>query len=150
MLGKLKRLVKGFIGKDRGEDDSWNRGMSGRPAEELVREHYEKVRGAKTLETNWNCKQGEIDLIVVENGSLVFVEVKSSYTSAGVPPVQKVNFFKQRRLFVVATIYLARTGKKYSGMRFDIATVKFKSREETSDPEIKIFQNAIDASKFQR
>lgn len=47
----------------------------GQAAEELAWA-FLKAQGCRLIARNWHCRHGEIDLIVLHNGVLVFVEVK--------------------------------------------------------------------------
>lgn len=80
----------------------------GRRAESLA-VHYLKRRGFVLLHRNWRCRAGEIDLILREGDSLVFVEVKSraAYRDDGRYLFENVDFRKKQRLRLLAEIYLA-------------------------------------------
>lgn len=47
----------------------------GQAGEDMAWAHLQK-QGCRLVARNWHCRYGEIDLIVLHNGILVFVEVK--------------------------------------------------------------------------
>ena len=74
--------------------------LSGLAAEEQVARAYQK-RGAKILARRHRNEGGEIDLILLEGGILVFVEVKSAKTGPNWPnpsPIGNGNAWDWRQL----------------------------------------------------
>jgi putative endonuclease len=60
---------------------------------------YLTERGARVLERNWRCLEGELDLVVVEpDGVVVAVEVKTRRGVGFGDPVEAVTPVKQQRL----------------------------------------------------
>ena len=57
------------------------------------------------LERNFRSRQGEIDLIGLHNGYLVFIEVKSRFSLKKGSPEDAVNHGKQRTICRVADYY---------------------------------------------
>jgi putative endonuclease len=77
----------------------------GKNAENLV-SNYLQQQGLKLIEANYTCKCGEIDLIMRDGETLVFVEVryrKNDYYGDGVASVTK---YKQHKIIRAATYYL--------------------------------------------
>lgn len=67
--------------------------LTGKQAEDLA-EQYLRQQGLVTLARNYHCRRGEIDLIMQQHDTLVFVEVKYRYqTNFG----QAAEFFDQRK-----------------------------------------------------
>ena len=56
---------------------------------------------------NYQCKLGEIDLIMRTTRELVFVEVRYRRSSAFGSAVESVNYRKQRKLWKTAQCYLS-------------------------------------------
>ncbi len=80
--------------------------------------------GMKLLEKNFRCRLGEVDLILRDKETLVFVEVKlRKNTSHGIA-AQAVNFAKQKKIIRVAQYYLQRSGLKNPFVRFDVVGVE--------------------------
>ncbi len=82
-----------------------------------------KGKGYKILETNYKTHLGEIDIIAVDNGVTVFIEVKlrSGYDYGS--GAEAVNAKKQEKYFKVATEYLVRQGKMDCPCRFDVVEI---------------------------
>ena len=89
-----------------------------------------KAAGLKFLTANFSCKDGEIDLILREGETLVFVEVKTRTAGGWTRPGSAVNDRKRRALI--------RTAKEYLGMlkdgdavayRFDVVEVLLMNGE---------------------
>lgn len=76
-------------------------------------------RGLKLLERNYRCKAGEIDLIMREADTLVFVEVRYRQSNDFGRAVETVTASKQRKLLATANRYLQML-KKDAACRFDV------------------------------
>lgn len=82
--------------------------------------------GYKLLEQNSRFGHKEIDIIMEDGPSIVFVEVKSrSYTKYGYPR-EAVNSKKQQNLMIAAQTYLSRFGVERRA-RFDVVEVDLKT-----------------------
>ena len=95
----------------------------GEDIEKLVGK-YLKKHGLKLVENNFNCKVGEIDLIMRDQNSLVFVEVRYRQHASHGSGLETVGYYKQRKLIKAAMVYLQRkrlTDKIAS--RFDVVSV---------------------------
>ena len=81
-------------------------------------------RGYRSLERQYHCRWGEIDLIAwAPEGVLCFVEVKSRTGTRFTAPREAVTAAKQRKLRNAASWYLAQTGQDDRPCRFDVAEV---------------------------
>lgn len=67
---------------------------------------YLSAQGLRLLTTNYHCKGGEIDLIMQDGTTLVFVEVRFRRNGLRGSPVETVTPGKQRRLIRCARHYL--------------------------------------------
>lgn len=83
----------------------------------LVRQGYEIV------ETNYRQPFGEVDIIAREQGTLVFIEVKTRRSRRFGGPVAAVDGRKQRQLSRIAQHYLVRHRLGDSAARFDVVGV---------------------------
>jgi putative endonuclease len=96
----------------------------GQECELAAADHYKK-RGARILSRNYRCKIGEIDLIVVEKRTLVFVEVRGRQSNEAA--IFSVDRKKQMRLSRVAAWFLAAEERQIPAdlaeIRFDVVTV---------------------------
>ena len=76
--------------------------------------------GLTIVERNWRCKLGEIDIIAIDDTTLVLVEVKTRRTVAKGTPEEAVSPTKQRKLLRLAEAYLAQAGLEAQDVRFDV------------------------------
>ena len=67
-----------------------------------------QAQGLQLVERNFRCKAGEIDLIMREDATLVFVEVRQRASQAFGGAAASIAGAKQRRLLASAQIYLQR------------------------------------------
>jgi putative endonuclease len=97
-------------------------GVSGE--EEAAR--YLKRKGYRILSRNYRCRLGEIDLVVLRRGTLVFCEVKARNDKAFGEPFEAVSEYKQERLRRLAEIYLLENKQeRASNYRFDVISILF-------------------------
>lgn len=103
------------------------RHQTGLTAEATARD-FLAARGLTLLLENYHCRLGELDLVMLDRGVLVVVEVRlradSRFGSAG----ESVDFFKQRRI-VRATkhLLLTRRDLRHLPIRFDVIAFDAKS-----------------------
>ena len=76
-------------------------------------------RGLRLVERNFRCKSGEIDLIMQDGETLVFVEVRYRSHAGFGSAVESVTPAKQKKLQRAAAAYLQRR-KEVPPCRFDI------------------------------
>lgn len=89
-------------------------------------EHWLRRQGLRTLERNYHCRQGEIDLIMREpDGTVVFVEVRYRGELSRGGALASVDHHKQRRLINTARHYLAAHPDAAAvANRFDVVAVE--------------------------
>jgi len=98
-------------------------GDRGRAAEERAC-HYLADRGLVLLERNYRCRRGEIDLILRDADTLVFVEVRYRRQASFGSAAESVDRHKQTRLSACARQYLqARPHAARTGCRFDVVAI---------------------------
>lgn len=75
--------------------------------------------GLTEVARNYRCRGGEIDLVMLDRGELVFVEVRARRHGTYGGALASVDSHKQQRLILAARHYLATSG--WSGpCRFDV------------------------------
>lgn len=104
------------------------RGRLGGRGEAAVAEWYES-RGYRVLDRNWRCGEGELDLVLADEGGrlVVFCEVKTRASSRFGSPFEAVTPAKQRRLRRLAGRWLAEAkpaGLAAPQLRMDVAAVR--------------------------
>ncbi|MBV1916305.1 MAG: YraN family protein [Pseudomonadales bacterium] len=85
---------------------------------------YLETQGLTFVEKNFRIKQGELDLIMMDSGTLVFIEVRYRKSSKYGSPEETVTFQKQKKLLQAATAYLQNRGltDRYP-CRFDVVAI---------------------------
>lgn len=82
-------------------------------------ENYLAGQGLKVVQRNYRCRGGEIDLLMQDGDTLVFVEVRVRNQMGFGGPLASVDRRKQQRLALAAQHYLQRHG--WAGpCRFDV------------------------------
>ena len=70
-------------------------------------ERYLVSQGLKRIARNWRCRFGEIDLIMRDGDTLVFVEVRMRSHADFGGAAASVDAGKQRKLLAAAKLYLS-------------------------------------------
>lgn len=98
--------------------------LLGKEGERLA-ERYLHKKGYRLVERNYRCKAGELDLIVLDRGVIVFVEVKTRTGAAFGSPLEAVEIRKQRKMIQAAQFFLAEKGLQQRDARFDVVGVSW-------------------------
>ena len=72
---------------------------------------------------NYRCRYGEIDLIMQQQHTLVFVEVRYRRDATYAHPATTISTIKQQRLHRTAQHYLQQAGLVQQHCRFDVVTL---------------------------
>lgn len=95
----------------------------GRFGEDLAASYLSEA-GLRILERNWRCRDGELDIVAVDDGVLVFVEVKTRSSTAFGDPAEAVHPAKASRLRRLAVRWLVEhDGTYWPELRFDVVSV---------------------------
>lgn len=98
-------------------------------------------KGYRTVDRNYRCKGGEVDIIACDGNTLVFVEVKTRRSlSFGVPQLA-VTPFKQRQIMKAALTWLSHHQNHDTPARFDVIAITLQS---DADPFIEHLENAFE------
>jgi putative endonuclease len=119
-------LLKKVIGKE-GED---------RAAQFLMK------RGYRIIERNYSTRSGEIDLIALHDGAVVFVEVKTRTSDAFGAPELAVNPRKQQRMVKAALGYIKYKKLHQVPCRFDVVAIT-----TAAEREVELIQNAFEMDR---
>lgn len=65
-----------------------------------------RQQGLKLLHTNFACKAGEVDLIMLDQSTLVFIEVRSRGNPQFGNAASTIDLFKQQKIRKTAAVYL--------------------------------------------
>ena len=102
-MGATGRQLHGQAGEDRALD-------------------YLSGQGLRLVERNFRCKVGEIDLVMRDRDSLVFVEVRRRDSLDYGGAIASVTPAKQRRMVRAAQFYLQRC-RPLPACRFDVIAI---------------------------
>ena len=101
---------------------------TGLKGEEAAEQYLRDRCGMTCLEHRFRTKHGEIDLIMLEGETIVFVEVKTRLTVSPGIGIMAVNPEKQKRIARAAMLYLMNTRQMNRAARFDVFEI---TREKT-------------------
>jgi putative endonuclease len=94
------------------------RHVRGQQGEDLAAEHFERL-GYRVLARNHRTRYGELDLVVCDGSSLVFVEVKTRREGSG-SPWDALHDLKRSQVRRMAIAWLSSVKRRPGGdMRFD-------------------------------
>jgi putative endonuclease len=104
----------------------------GRAAENAA-EDFLQQQGCKTLQRNFRCRMGEIDLVVRDGDCLVFAEVRFRRSGQHGSGAESITHTKRQKLIRSAAYYL-RTQKisSHQVCRFDVLSVRQTNATEPS------------------
>ncbi len=101
-----------------------------------------KKQGYKILERNYSTPQGEIDLIALHRGEVVFVEVKTRTNDAYGAPELAVNPRKQQRMVKAALGYIKYKKLHQVPCRFDVVAISAAAEQS-----IDLIENAFEMDR---
>lgn len=101
---------------------SGHRQRLGAAGEDLAVAWYLRA-GYEVVARNWRCRDGELDLVVRDRGTVVFCEVKTRTSDRFGVPAEAVTVAKQRRIRVLAAQFLREHPQRSRRIRFDVAAV---------------------------
>jgi putative endonuclease len=87
-------------------------------------------RGYHLLSKNWRCRSGEIDLIMMDGKTMVFVEVKARRSASYGLPQEAVGSRKQAKIRRLAQLYLMLAQQDEPDLRFDVVAITFEGDRE--------------------
>jgi putative endonuclease len=101
----------------------------GRLGERLALEHYERL-GFRLIERNYRTRAGEIDLVVSDQRTTVFAEVKTR-RSGGLDPLLSITALKRRRMRALAAAWLVErpARPRTAALRIDAVAIVVDERD---------------------
>src|SRR3954449_12785900 len=94
----------------------------GRYGEDVAARHLSEA-GLRIVARNWRCAEGEIDIVAVERGALVFCEVKTRTGLGFGTPAEAITRRKADRLRRLALLWLQDHPAFGADIRFDVVSV---------------------------
>lgn len=83
-------------------------------------EDYLVSLGLKLIAKNYSCRRGEIDLIMLDNEVIVFVEVRYRKSVSHGTPEETITKAKIKKLIIAAKIFLQTHPRQNAECRFDV------------------------------
>lgn len=99
----------------------------GAAGERMARAHLEGL-GYTILETNHRTRHGELDMVALEGGCLVFVEVRTRRGEGFGTPEESVDPHKTQRLVRLGEEYAAGHPELPADLRVDVVAVQLTER----------------------
>lgn len=84
---------------------------------------YLERSGMTVVERNWRCAVGEIDIVALDEETLVLCEVKTRRNTSKGTPEDAVTPAKQRRYARLAAAYIQHAGIEEPLVRFDVVSL---------------------------
>ena len=113
--------------------------LDSRAAEDAAAEFLRR-RGYRIAQRNYTTRVGEIDIVAVDEGMVVFVEVKSRVSTEYGPPEFAVDGRKQAKLRRIAQLFLESHKLLDTPCRFDIVAL---TRPEGGNWHIELIRDAF-------
>jgi putative endonuclease len=110
----------------------------GRAGEDAALRAYER-RGYALVDRNWRCALGELDLVLLRRGLLVFCEVKTRSGPSFGGGYEAVSWSKRRKIRNLAEAYLQQHVPTHADVRFDVASVWLGRGQ----PDVEVFEDAF-------
>jgi len=95
---------------------------TGKQAELLACQFLQQHK-LKLITKNYHCRRGEIDLIMQDKSTLVFIEVRYRKNDHFGSALESVNHKKQAKIIITAEHYLLQNSRSFSGYRFDVIAI---------------------------
>jgi putative endonuclease len=119
----------------------WRRWFGNRSERAAAR--FLKQLGYRIVASNYVCPIGELDLVALDGGTLVFAEVRSTEGEDALRAAASVDYNKQKRLTNLAVHFLQAKRLLDRPARFDVLAVSWPEGKE--EPAIVHYQNAFEA-----
>lgn len=100
---------------------------SGQQAEQTALDYLQQ-QGLKPVTQNYHCRRGEIDLIMRDGDTLVFIEVRARRNDRFGSALESITADKQSRIIATAQHYLQQN-RQQQNCRFDVVAVRILAAE---------------------
>lgn len=106
----------------------WMKQLSNRIGDdaEVLAINYLQQQGLKLVDRNYHSRRGEIDIIMEDAGTLIFIEVKYRQSDQFGSAAEMVTPQKQQKIITTALHYLQQH-KLDRACRFDVVTITPKN-----------------------
>ncbi|MGV8861621.1 MAG: YraN family protein [Pseudomonas sp.] len=118
------------------------RQQAGREAEAYALQHLQQ-QGLRLITQNWLCKRGELDLVMLDGDTVVFVEVRYRRHAGWGGALESVDVRKRGKLILAAQFFLQKESRwADSPCRFDVVAI---NGDPGSAPPLDWVRNAFDS-----
>ena len=118
------------------------RDQLGRRGEDLAARYLQGI-GYRIISRRERVLRGDIDLIALDDRTVVFVEVRTRSDTQHGHPAETVGYHKQRRIAQLANAYIRRNRLEDCRVRIDVVTVTLEGPD--GKPAVEHFQNAFES-----
>ena len=108
---------------------------------ERLAQDFLKKQGYHIIETNYRCREGEIDIIARDKDYLTFIEVRTKKSLQFGSPEESITPAKKERLRTVAAHYQQTHDSLPSLWRIDVVAIELNRKDTIS--RIELIKNAI-------
>ncbi|AEV64784.1 MULTISPECIES: YraN family protein [Pseudomonas] len=116
-----------------------SRQQSGRDAEGQALAHLQQ-QGLRLVAQNWLCKRGELDLVMLDGDTVVFVEVRYRKNTQWGGALDSIDERKRQKLIFAAQYFLQRESRWADHpCRFDVVAI------DSNAAQLNWLQNAFDS-----
>jgi len=103
------------------DQKSTNSIIKGKAAENIACDYLQK-KGLTLITRNYHCRQGEIDIIMDDKGTTVFIEVRYRKNASFGDAKESITLQKQNKIRTTALHYL-HSSQENSNARFDVIAI---------------------------
>lgn len=108
---------------------------------EKLAKDFLKKKGYRLRESNYRCREGEIDIVAQQEDYLVFVEVRTKSSADFGSPEESVTAAKKKKLINLALHYLQTHQELPPFWRIDVVAVELDEKGKAS--RIELIENAV-------
>ena len=127
IINKVSEL---FYGKPKKLAPNSTRAERGQYGEDLAADYCKRTLGFKVIARNWRHKRDELDIVCLDAGVLVFVEVRARAASALVGGYHSIDTHKKRVLQRGSKAYINQLQNPPKHVRFDVIDVSLSDEGE--------------------
>lgn len=106
----------------------------GQQAEQIACDYLQQ-HGLQLITQNYHCRRGEIDLIMRDADTLVFVEVRARRSDRFGSALESITADKQSRIIATAQQYLQQK-RLQQNCRFDVIAVRIQTTEDSQNHQV--------------
>ncbi|MDT8310618.1 MAG: YraN family protein [Methylophaga sp.] len=106
----------------------------GQQAEQIACDYLQQ-QGLQLITQNYHCRRGEIDLIMRDAETLVFVEVRARRSDRFGSALESITADKQSRIIATAQQYLQQN-RLQQNCRFDVIAVRIAPAENSQSHQV--------------